>query len=191
MPLIYGNTLIGLIELMTLNNVGGNYMSLESYQKAIAIVEKNKSKCYFAGERSEAVIGLAEETLGLKFTGVYRDFLRNYGAGNFGAQEIYGVINDDFYNSSVPDGIWYTLTERNEIGLPNNLLVIYDTGGDELYCLDFNMLNNAKEPAVISIVPGVDLDKQKFEIIANDFGDFLLDMVTPMDQPPWSTENNS
>ncbi len=39
------------------------------------------------------------------------DYLKTFGAGNFGAQEIYGIINADFENSSVPDAIWYTLTE--------------------------------------------------------------------------------
>lgn len=152
-------------------------MSIQNYQKAVSIIEANKSKGFFAGPRTEELISLAEETLGLKFIGAYREYLKNYGAGNFGAQEIYGIINDDFENSSVPDGIWYTLTERNEIGLPNNFLIIYDTGSDELYCLDFQRLNSDNEPAVVSFVPGIDLNKQRYELLANDFGDFLLDMV--------------
>ena len=140
-------------------------------------IEADKSKGFFAGQRSEELISLAEAALGLKFTGAYREFLKNYGAGNFGAQEVYGVVTDDFENSSVPDGIWYTLTEREEISLPNNLLVIYDTGSDELYCLDFQRMNSDNEPVIVSFVPGVDLNKQEYELIANDFGDFLLDMV--------------
>lgn len=80
----------------------------------------------------------------------------------------------DFENSSVPDAIWYTLTERNEINLPNNFLIIYDTGSDELFCLDFNKSSETKEPKVVSFVPGIELESQTYEIIANDFGDFLL-----------------
>lgn len=89
----------------------------------------------------------------------------------------YGIINADFENSSVPDAIWYTLTERREINLPDNLLVIYDTGSDEIFCLDYSHLDDNGEPKVVSFLPGVDLESQTYEIIANDFGDFLLDVV--------------
>ncbi|WP_231559800.1 SMI1/KNR4 family protein [Geobacillus subterraneus] len=100
----------------------------------------------------------------------------SFGAGNFGSQEIFGIISSDFENSSVPDAIWYTLTERREGNLPSNLLIIYDTGSDEVFCLDFNKIDN-NEPKVVSFFLGVDLDNQKYEIIANDFGSFLLDLV--------------
>lgn len=153
-------------------------MSLDNYNKAVALIEGNKTKGYFAGPRSGNLIKLAENTLGIQFSGMYRSFLEKYGAGSFGSQEIYGVISSDFENSSVPDAIWYTLTERKEIGLLPNLLVIYDTGAGELFCLDFNQSNKDNEPAVVSFVPGVSLEKQSYEKIADDFGDFLLDLVS-------------
>lgn len=153
-------------------------MSLDNYKKALKIMNDNKNICHFAGPRSEELINLAEETLGLKFSPLYRDFLRQFGAGNFGSQEIYGVIDEDFENSSIPDAIWFTLTERREINLPRNLLVIYDTGGEEYYCLDFNKRNKHNEPAVVSFIPGQELQAQKYEVIAEDFGDFLLNLVS-------------
>ncbi|GIN09164.1 hypothetical protein J1TS1_33090 [Shouchella clausii] len=152
-------------------------MSVETYQKAKEIILDEEEIADFVGGRTEELINLAEEKLGLKFTGLYLDYLKTFGAGNFGAQEIYGIIDADFENSSVPDAIWYTLTERKEIRLPDNLLVIYDTGSDELFCLDFNQRADNGEPKVVSLVPGVDLESQTYEIIANDFGDFLLDLV--------------
>ncbi|ALA51624.1 SMI1/KNR4 family protein [Shouchella clausii] len=152
-------------------------MSVETYQKAKEIIMNEEEIADFVGERTDELISLAEEKLGLKFTGLYLDYLKTFGAGNFGAQEIYGIIDADFENSSVPDAIWYTLTERKEIRLPDNLLVIYDTGSDELFCLDFNQRDDNGEPKVVSLVPGVDLESQTYEIIANDFGDFLLDLV--------------
>ncbi|PAD45917.1 SMI1/KNR4 family protein [Shouchella clausii] len=152
-------------------------MSVETYQKAKEIIMNEEEIADFVGERTDELINLAEEKLGLKFTGLYLDYLKTFGAGNFGAQEIYGIIDADFENSSVPDAIWYTLTERKEIRLPDNLLVIYDTGSDELFCLDFNQRDDNGEPKVVSLVPGVDLESQTYEIIANDFGDFLLDLV--------------
>jgi len=152
-------------------------MSVETYQKAKQIIQTNEDLADFIGGRKNELIKLAEEKLGVKFTGFYLDFLQTFGAGNFGAQEIYGIINDNFENSSVPDAIWYTLTERKEINLPNNLLVIYHTGSDELFCLDFNQLDEKGEPKVVSFVPGIELERQRYKIIANDFGDFLLDLV--------------
>ncbi|AST93546.1 MULTISPECIES: SMI1/KNR4 family protein [Sutcliffiella] len=152
-------------------------MSLATYQKAKEIILNEDEIADFVGGHTDDLISLAEEKLGLKFTGLYLDYLKTFGAGNFGAQEIYGIINADFENSSVPDAIWYTLTERKEINLPNNLLVIYDTGSDELFCLDYNQNDENGEPKVVSFVPGVDLEGQTYEIIANDFGDFLVSLV--------------
>ena len=152
-------------------------MSVETYQKAKQIISAQTDIADFVGGRSNDLISMAENELNLKFTGLYLDYLQTFGAGNFGAEEIYGIINDDFENSSVPDGIWYTLTERKEANLPNNLLVIYDTGSEELFCLDFNNLDDKNEPRVVSFVPGMQLESQTYEIIANDFGDFLLDLV--------------
>lgn len=152
-------------------------MGLKSYKEAVDLIENNKSKSFFVGQRSDELILKAEETLGLKFSKLYKSFLKTYGAGNFGAEEIYGVIDEDFENSSVPDAIWFTLTERNEVNLPENLLVIYDTSSDEILCLDFNKLNIENEPEIVSFVPGLDLNSQKYEKIGEDFGDFLLQRV--------------
>lgn len=152
-------------------------MSVETYHEAKQIILNGDDIADFVGGRTSELINSAEEKLGLKFTGLYLDYLQTFGAGNFGAQEIYGIISADFENSSVPDAIWYTLTERREINLPSNFLVIYDTGSDELFCLDFNQLEDNREPKVVSFVPGVELESQTYEIIANDFGDFLLDLV--------------
>src|SRR5699024_7377536 len=151
-------------------------MSLETYQKAKQIILE-EDIADFVGGCTDDLIRLAEEKIGLRFAGLYLDYLKTFGAGNFGSQEIYRIIHDDFENSSVPDAIWYTLTERREINLPNNLLIIYDTGSDELFCLDYNQLAENGEPKIVSFVPGAELESQTYEIIANDFGDFVLDLV--------------
>ncbi|WP_249292243.1 SMI1/KNR4 family protein [Metabacillus flavus] len=104
-------------------------MSFDFYRDAKNIISANKDLADFIGGRPVQLIKDAEDRLGFKFNGLYLDYLKTFGAGNFGAQEIYGIINNDFENSSVPDAIWYTLSERREINLPNNLLIIYDTGG--------------------------------------------------------------
>jgi hypothetical protein len=51
------------------------------------------------GERPEALVDPAEQTLGLRFPPSYRAFVRELGAGDAGGEEFYGVI-DDFENST-------------------------------------------------------------------------------------------
>ncbi|PEC48811.1 cell wall assembly protein [Bacillus sp. AFS077874] len=152
-------------------------MSWSNYEKAIEIIEQNQEESDFVGKRSESLIEKAETTLGLKFSKIYRHFLINYGAGDFGSEEVYGVIDDDFINSSVPDAIWYTIKQRKNTGLPENYLIIYATGMGELFCLDFNKLNRENEPAVVSINLGKEFSDQSIELIADDFGDFLLEII--------------
>ncbi|MGF9964910.1 SMI1/KNR4 family protein [Bacillus rhizoplanae] len=140
-------------------------------------MEQYEDECDFVGERSEDLIKKAEQALELRLSNMYREFVKRYGAGSFGAEEIYGVIGKDFENSSVPDAIWVTLSERKEFNLPQNLLVISDIGMSEWYYLDFNQCNIEGEPLVIVYDSGFEPDEQECEVVANDFGDFLLSLV--------------
>jgi antitoxin YobK len=152
-------------------------VSSTSYEKAKELILDNDELADFNNGVSNELIALAEEKIGLKFTGSYLDFLQTFGVGNFGAEEIYGIIHEDFENSATPDAIWFTLTEREESNLPSHLLVIYHTGGVELFCLDYSKLDDDKEPRVVVFVPGFELKYQTYEVIADTFGDFLLELV--------------
>lgn len=152
-------------------------MSEKTYKKAKKYILKHDDLADFDGAKPVDLIQKAEAKLNVKFTGLYLDFLQTFGAGNFGSEEIFGIIDEDFEHSSVPDGIWYTLTLRESMNLPGHYVVIYDTGSDEVFCLDFNDQNDKGEPKVIALDPGYALDEQSLEVIADDFGDFLLDLV--------------
>ena len=152
-------------------------MSQNNYNKAKELIEKNRSQCFFAGEKDNLLIEKAEKVLEISFSQQLRDFFKTYGAGSIGSEEIYGIINDNFTDASVPNGVWFTLTERKEIQMPKNLYVISDTGADEFYCLDFSKSNEYGEPPVVIFVPGVDNNSQTYEIIAEDLGDYLLEIV--------------
>ncbi len=152
-------------------------MSMQDYEAAAKIIAKHPNKGFFAGPRPASLIETAERVLGLKFPPTYRRFLLEYGAGSFGASEVYGVIDDDYEESSVPDAIWYTLVERREIGLPNDLIAIYDPGSyGEIFCLDLGMLKDEEAP-VIAYRLGYPVEEQHKEIISKDFGEFLLKLV--------------
>jgi len=154
-------------------------MSMHDYEEAVKIMAKYPDKQSFVGPRPESLIQAAERALGLGFPPTYRRFLLEYGAGGFGSSEICGVIDDDFEHSSVPDAIWYTLIERSEARLPNDLIVIYEVGDGELFCLDLGAKENEEAP-VVAYQPGIPPEKQgreRREIIAKDFGEFLLQIV--------------
>jgi antitoxin YobK len=146
-------------------------MSMADYERARAIIDANKDKGTFAGPRPEDLVKKAESALGIRFPDAYRQFLLDYGAGNFGSAEFYGVIDDDWEESSVPDGVWYTLNERVESGMPNELVVVGDTGTGDLYVLD---LSDGDGPVCI-VDPGTAMTAR--ERVAPDFGTFLLDRV--------------
>jgi antitoxin YobK len=152
-------------------------MGDDSYKKAIELIEANKNLCDFFGPRSDAVIENAEKILGLNFSKLFRHFIKNYGAGAFGFQEIYGVTKNEFVRSAIPNGVWVTLKLRKEANLPNDKFVMYFTGSEEYYCLDFSKIIIDNEPAIVIFVPGAEEAFQKFEVIYNDFGDFLLDKI--------------
>ena len=150
-------------------------MGMTEYEKARELIRSNAKAAHFAGARPETLIQTAEAALSLHFSPSYRAFLRDFGAGNFGSFEVYGLIDDDFENSSVPDAIWFTLTERREAGLPSELLVIGDAGTGELYCL-----RTAKDDAdgcVILLDTGSPAPLDQCEQISVDFGCYLLEHV--------------
>ncbi|NBI31102.1 SMI1/KNR4 family protein [Chengkuizengella marina] len=149
-------------------------MSNENFEKALSIIEKNISECDFIGRRPKELIEKAENVLGLNFSNQYKKFLSTYGALCIGSQEVYGIIRDDFENSSVPDVVWVNRQNRIKFGMPDHLLEIYHTGSDEVFCFDFKKTNKQGEPPVVVYVPGLDLKYQTYERIAEDFGDFLL-----------------
>ena len=81
-------------------------MSMQNLLGALEIIKRNPAKADFVGPRPEKIVAAAEERLGLKFPQTYRHFLLSLGAGNFGSEEFYGVIHENFENASVPNGIW-------------------------------------------------------------------------------------
>ncbi|MGI6093738.1 MAG: SMI1/KNR4 family protein [Veillonellaceae bacterium] len=152
-------------------------MSSQDYNRAANLINENPNLADFVGGCNETLIKEAEEKLSLLFPQLYKNFLLKYGAGNFGSEEIYGIVKSDFDNSGIPDAIWFTLKQRREISLPSNLLIIYHTGGEEMFCLDFHRRSESLEPAVVSYLIGVEENHQIYNVIANDFGEFLLQRI--------------
>lgn len=152
-------------------------MGIAEYERAVALMSERADMQDFVGPRLEQLIDSAENRLGLHFPPSYRRFLLEYGAGSFGSSEVYGVIDANFDHSSVPNGVWYTLSERRESSLPLAMFVIFNDGSGELFCLDCAATQAGGEAPVVRFQPGVAAGVQSRESIAADFGCFLLDLV--------------
>lgn len=149
-------------------------MSMADLQEAMRIVAANPGRGFFAGPRDAELVAAAERALGGRFPPTYREFVIRLGAGNFGGFEIYGVINDEFEVSSVPNGVWLTLNERRESDLPDEFAIVGSTGDGDYYCVD---VRNGEESPVSVYQPGLPPDQQRGELAAQDFGKFLLEGV--------------
>jgi len=152
-------------------------MSKENYKKGIECIENNKESIFIGKGASNSFVDEAEKLLGVKFSFEYKDFLMRYGSLTFDGGEIYGITSDGFLNSGIPNGVWYTLKQRETCHLPNHLLIIYNTESDEYFCLDFSKLNEEGEPQVVAYAHCVDVEYQTYEKISDDFGDFLLELL--------------
>lgn len=151
-------------------------MSAE-YNKAKKLIEENEDLVDDFGGASEDIIKKAQTVLDLQFPKDYKLFLSFFGALTFGSIEIYGVFREDFENSGVPDAVWSTLNERKLVNMPKHLVILYNTGMGEMYCLNYKDLNENNEPKITSYFPGFSEDAQTDEVLYNNFGEFLLDMV--------------
>jgi antitoxin YobK len=127
----------------------------------------------FVGRRDPSLVTAAEDALGVSFPPTYRRFVAELGAGSFGGTEFYGAIDENFDTSSVPDGIWLTLDERREFGLPRHLVVVGDTGTGGFYVLDTARTEAGDECPVGVWVGGQFQDGEELEVVASDFGTFF------------------
>jgi hypothetical protein len=146
-------------------------MSLQDYQTAKSLIEEAGGD--FEGEKSEALIVAAEQALEVKFPPSYRQFLLEMGCGDVNGLEIYGVINDKFEGSSVPNGIWLTLNERRSAGLNHAYILIGEGGDGTYYAIDTCRSGESGENPVIRI----SLDGSESEPVADSFGAYLLGAV--------------
>lgn len=150
-------------------------MSYANYIKAMKLAPM----CKFyttEGGKSEEIILQSEKKLGINFSKQCRDYYSKYGYLSFYGNEIFGIDPDD--NSGVLEGnsIAYAINDRNEYNLPFYWIPIYNYDDGNMAYLDYSALNEEKEPRVI--VAYYDENKYKIvEVIAEDFGDFLLQLV--------------
>jgi len=151
-------------------------MSMQDLERALQLVRAT-SESDFVGPRSESLIGRAEGVLGLNFPPTYRRFLLDLGCGDIGGREFYGLVDGDFENSCVPDGIWVTLNERKFPNTPHEMIVVGSSGHCSSYVLDTARRTPDGECPVVEWWPGSGVDPADCQVIAEDFGAFFLMLV--------------
>lgn len=151
-------------------------MSIQDYETAKRLIKSSSKISNFLGPKDEQLIKTAERNLSVEFPLTYRNFLQDYGSGGLGSFEIYGLVNDDFINSGIPDVVWLTNKGRQEWGLPEYLIPIFDLGDGELYCIDFRTLCEG-EAKIVAYTPGYSSIDQDLDQIADDFGSLFLNLV--------------
>ena len=145
-------------------------MSMSDLQRAFRLIDRNAESADFEGAKSEELVRAAEVALGLALPRTYREFVRRLGCGDIEGEEFYGVVKDDFENSSVPDGIWLTLNERKTAKLPDSMVIVADNGVGGWYAIDTSKKNADGDSPVVEWLP----NNQPSHVVASDFGAFLL-----------------
>lgn len=145
-------------------------MSINDLEQALHLIDENSTIADFEGPKSEELIRSAEAALGLTLPPTYREFALRLGCGDIAGEEFYGVINEDFENSSVPNGIWLTLNERNVASLPESVIIVADNGVGGWYAIDASQKNATGDSPVVEWLP----NNLPSQVVAEDFGSFLL-----------------
>lgn len=152
-------------------------MGMRQLETALTLLRANPGRIHVVGPRSETVVTSAESALGLTLPPTYRRFVTELGAASVGSEEIDGIIDEDFEHSGIPDAIWYTLKLRSESSMPNNLVAIYSVGDGEILALDTSRTGVDGEAPVVAWTPGGSRPSDHLEVVAPDFGTFLLERV--------------
>jgi hypothetical protein len=145
---------------------------MDDYERAVVLLDEHGEPVEFAGPRPQELIDLAERAVDIEFPPTYRRFLSEYGAGSIGGTEIYGVIDGDFENSSIPDAVWHNLTLRRD-GHDEVLFSFHAVGDGEEFCLDSSRVRPDGEMPVVGIYAGSNERRD----IAPDFGSTFLMLI--------------
>jgi cell wall assembly regulator SMI1 len=152
-------------------------VGMQDVATALDRVETYQGRKRFVGPRDVRLIQAAENALGVQFPPTYRAFLERLGAGSIRGREVYGVIDADFQESTIPDGIWLTLRERRDDDLPKSLVIVHSTGDGDYVAIDTSKRTAESENPMVLWHPGVSTRDEELEEVSDDFGQFFLELV--------------
>jgi len=104
----------------------------------------------FGTPKSDDDINIAEKKLSVILPSSFKEYLKCWGNLSLGPIEYYGLTKDSNLESAgIPNFVWFTLQKREQIGLPDNL-VVFQNLNDEVYCcLDTSSYDKNNECPVV------------------------------------------
>jgi hypothetical protein len=115
----------------------------------------------------------AESKLGFVFPNQYKQFLCFCGILATGHWAISGIIDNDLSLEESGNGVFDTLTFRDDCDdFPQSLYVL-SVHDDGAYCLDMDRLNSVGENPVVNFEFGA----KRYPIVASCFGEFLVEFL--------------
>lgn len=151
---------------------------IENYlEKAFKIIENDPfDDAYFVGPKSENLILEVEKVLNLKLPTDFIKFIKNYGAGSILGNEFYGVIDDNFYDSSIPNFVWLTLQSRKEYDFPENFAVVAESVEGNYIILDCSSYDEETN-LVLEWIPSLPIEIQEMNVVAKSYAQFLFETL--------------
>lgn len=126
--------------------------------------------------KPDTLIKKAENLLGINFSNQLTAYLQQLGYLSFSGNEVFGLTDDSFSGVAEGNIVEYTLHDRKTYNLPNQWIPICNLGDGMLAFQDYSQVGDGDEPPIIEAY----YDGSEFviaETLADDFGDFLLQLV--------------
>lgn len=136
------------------------------------LIAENRDQSFFFGNVDETIVRKVEEKLELTFPPQYRKFITEYGCGNIGPIEIFGLGPEE---ESVPNLEWVIKDLRQTRNLPEYLIPIENIGDGSYAVLSsqYASENEVGEGDVLEWNSRARDPKR----IANSFGEYLQDRL--------------
>lgn len=117
----------------------------------------------------------AERKIGFSFPESFRHFLLNYGSGDFGGREFYGLVPGDNNLEEAPNSLWLTLDLRARENLPDDFYVIEDIGDGTTACLLLSHDSKGECPVVLWDYGEGNVDCP--HVLAQSFGEYFYERI--------------
>jgi antitoxin YobK len=115
----------------------------------------------------------AEIRLGLALPPSYKWWLREYGGGNIAGEEIYSLYEEDFEEAVGGDIVYNAIMNEKNGVFDKSQLFICDSGNDEAWFFDTNVMDEEGEYPVYHY----DYYDDSSSFYAKNFAEFLLKKI--------------
>jgi hypothetical protein len=156
-------------------------MSYKDFQEAERLIDSKYVNLDYVYPQPRERVTEAKNILNVSFPKSYEEFLYRFGSIGFSGEEIYGLNKSYDYSKYVYCNVVCATIEERKVNkdpiFPNYLIPIHALGNGELSCLDISQMNEEGECPVIAWYFGATLPNGKLEVLAKDFGAFLLEKL--------------